>query len=1465
MFTSYTSRLAILTCLALFMHLPVISQGLIINEIYADPYPKGSVKPLPDGLPSTSGAEYVEIYNRGSASVTCSGYSLSGKSLPDFTIGPGQYVIFCPGAYTGQYLTMGEVIPLTSWNTLSNGGERIYLSDSQGAVVDEITYSSGWHAGGKDRGGWSLERINPVLNCSNDNNWTSSGAAIGGTPGMANSVMNAVPDTTAPELVYADWLTTDRVQILFSENIYAEQVSLSSDPVLELASATNGKELSVNILSQIVAGQSYTFHIAGVYDCEGNRTEPVSIRLSLDMSPPVLQSSEIISSSAVRLTFDEALDDASVYTGTYDYTCGLEVANITWKADLPDEVVLQSTEPFAEGDSCTLSFSGITDKSGNGVSGHVPFIYLPVLDTAYTEDPGIVKVRYREMPDNALHAENYYLHTFEGHPFIVLANSEDSTEVKLVFSPAPMADQALTLSVSNMVSGGRRLITPACEISWDTKPPSLKSYVLSSPDSLRLTFSEPLDEEMATISSHYELSSGPAICRITTSGPEVLIVFCEPLQQESEYRMRIHNLTDRFGNRMRRSKYIDLYLDHTPPTVTYARVISPSSVSFVLSEKASGLILMDENIWLPPGFTQPDSLLQFTTPQGDSIVLQFPYELPKEPFELGLTGISDLQGNAIRDTVYTEIENSVPQIGYLRLTADTALIATFSHGINPASRADVVTTVNGQPARLDSVDGDIMLIAWEDRLPEGPVSVRFNNVLFNDRSVDLVGTTSYRKPLAGFSISGPNLLRIYWKGDVPAKNTVDLFHVQGIEPLLVWNDTEVGVSNVLLQDNLAENSIVNLDIAAFSAEDDRYWPASHYQAVYDRRRPRVTELAARSNRDIGITFSEKPDYAAALSPYHYRINGEWPQSCTFEGETSVIIRAAETLSDQQDYEVYISGIRDTAGNTLSDTTIQFMYRTPSRLTHRDLVISELLPVPSPDSPAAPEFVELKNTTADTLIINGSMLSDRSTAGSIEQVTVLPGQYLILTSESDKDYYAGFGKTAAVKPWPSLNNTDDDLYLISEAGDTVLSQNYQTTGLLPGQSLERVDLYADCPGETNWLPSLSAGMHTAGFDNSVRGQVDDAEVPRLLASCLTKVGTCMVWLSESPAGTLTKDQVRLTTVDDIEQSLSGIREVSSGVYEIICLVPLDLTQSYQLTLSDITDCAGNAAKEMKAAPVIYPQKPSIGDIILTEILFDPPPGGVDFIECYNSTEKYINMADLYFYSIDRQEEIQSGPPVIIAPSQYLAFTPDPVKLSEQYPAAPYMNMIKQALPAMPDGEGTVGLKDASDSVYQLFAYQDDYHNRLIRDPEGVSLERVSLSGEVNTPSEWASAAADKGYGTPGAVNSQYINSYLPGENAIHLSTRIITPDFDGVDDFVQIHYSFENGENIANAWVYDVHGNRIITLTEGAVTGSSGSLRWEGISDSGKVVESGYYLAVLEYFSTKTGRGIIRRKIAVSNF
>ena len=244
---------------------------IIINEIMSDPYPEV-------GLPS---CEYIEIYNRSEQSISLAHWKLQyGSNYRELSIGE-----LLPHSY-GLIVQMGQEVNFASENifavsslNVSDGGQFIGLIDDFGNIVHCINFKREWHDEiFKRDGGWSLEMMDSDNPCGGSENWGSSTALTGGTPGEVNSIAKENPDASPPELLHVTVKDSQNIKIFFNESLITDSTkikkALKIDHGIEVTgiqkSAPLDDIIEARLSTGLEEGKIYTLSIIDTLsDCSG--------------------------------------------------------------------------------------------------------------------------------------------------------------------------------------------------------------------------------------------------------------------------------------------------------------------------------------------------------------------------------------------------------------------------------------------------------------------------------------------------------------------------------------------------------------------------------------------------------------------------------------------------------------------------------------------------------------------------------------------------------------------------------------------------------------------------------------------------------------------------------------------------------------------------------------------------------------------------------------------------------------------------------------------------------------------------------------------------------------------------------------------------------------------------------------------------------------------------------------------
>lgn len=367
--------------------------AVVINEIMADPSP-------PVGLPDY---EWIELINTSREPVNLRNWRL-GKAttlsgpFPEFLLQPDSLVIICSGSARVFLQNWGQALAVTSFPSLNNDGDQLFLRSADGAVMHAVRYSINWYANPlKQQGGWSLEMIDASNPCSGSGNWKASTHPTGGTPGRSNAVAASNPDISPPEALRSYMISPTSFVLLFDEpldSLYASVLShYSVDNGLSIIKASclppffDQVQLETN--SPVNSRTVYNITITHARDCRQNEmTEAVAIKAGQPTDPA---QKEFIINEILFEPKPNAYDYVELYNpGPNIFDAGeLYISNRNNNGQIGTPVAL-SPSPYAifPGDHIV-----ITEKAGSLALNYLVKNPMNVLEArlpSYPSDKGTV-------------------------------------------------------------------------------------------------------------------------------------------------------------------------------------------------------------------------------------------------------------------------------------------------------------------------------------------------------------------------------------------------------------------------------------------------------------------------------------------------------------------------------------------------------------------------------------------------------------------------------------------------------------------------------------------------------------------------------------------------------------------------------------------------------------------------------------------------------------------------------------------------------------------------------------------------------------------------------------------------------------------------------------------------------------------------------------------------------------------
>jgi len=247
---------------------------VVIDEIMADPTPVV-------GLPNN---EWIELKNTTTSAINLSNWRIgdaSGQSgpMPNYILQPDSYVIICTGSAVAAMSAYGAVISVTSFPSLDNDAEQLYLKAANGKTIHAVSYTAAWYQNEvKKDGGWTLEMIDTKSPCAGSGNWKASISTTGGTPAAKNSIDAVNNDAIAPQLKKAYTTDNSTIILVFDEPLDslsgATLSNYTSDGGLNFAGATTlaplFNQVQLKTTAPLTVNTVYTITATNAKDCKGN-------------------------------------------------------------------------------------------------------------------------------------------------------------------------------------------------------------------------------------------------------------------------------------------------------------------------------------------------------------------------------------------------------------------------------------------------------------------------------------------------------------------------------------------------------------------------------------------------------------------------------------------------------------------------------------------------------------------------------------------------------------------------------------------------------------------------------------------------------------------------------------------------------------------------------------------------------------------------------------------------------------------------------------------------------------------------------------------------------------------------------------------------------------------------------------------------------------------------------------------
>ncbi len=605
--------------------------------------------------------------------------------------------------------------------------------------------------------------------------------------------------------------------------------------------------------------------------------------------------------------------------------------------------------------------------------------------------------------------------------------------------------------------------------------------------------------------------------------------------------------------------------------------------------------------------------------------------------------------------------------------------------------------------------------------------------------------------------------------------------------------------------------------------------------------PTLRKVVIIDQHQVNLLFSEQLSKAMDGSS-NCTINGD---RCPFKVANDWVELFAPQALHTGNHELRFLNVMDTSGNR-ADVVHAFTYVHLERAEEYDVVISEVMADPDPVVGLPnKEYVELYNRSDKIIDLANWVLTDGSRKAVLPSYHLWPDSFVLLTGSS------GFAisNVLVINHMPSLNNNSDRLVLLDENNikieEITYSSNWHTEAWKKegGWSLEKIDLDLICPTAHNWQSAQASAGGSPGSANAKSVRPNDLTPPRLTHWSI--VGDSLIELTFDE---VLGDEVYLPQQFVLEDFMvSNLDVFDEKTLRLFFDNRLETNVVYNLTVRNVSDCYDNIADELSIR-VAIPIRPNPGEVVVNEVLFNPKPFGVDFIEIVNSSPHVLDLRALVFgqyedgqlanlmHTVNHSQPFFSG--------DIVCFTEDCSVLSQHYTHFDSASCLEvKQLPLLPDDEGVVHLYRNDGVLLDGFQYHEDWHHPLLNSNEGVSLERTTLEQPTQDQNNWASASKHIGYASPGKPNSQVLDSGITAR--WQLINDPITPDGDGHNDVFVARLDLEEVDQVVQLSIYDRFGRLMATPVNNTLAGTRNNFLWSCRDESGALVPPDIYIMLLE--------------------
>ncbi|HMS32575.1 MAG TPA: lamin tail domain-containing protein [Ignavibacteria bacterium] len=542
-----------------------------------------------------------------------------------------------------------------------------------------------------------------------------------------------------------------------------------------------------------------------------------------------------------------------------------------------------------------------------------------------------------------------------------------------------------------------------------------------------------------------------------------------------------------------------------------------------------------------------------------------------------------------------------------------------------------------------------------------------------------------------------------------------------------------------------------------------------------------------------------------------------------------------------------------------------------------IVINELMYAPSD---ATNEWFEIFNTGSAPADLKNWKWKDATSA--VRTITtrniILPGNSFAVICQDSLKLNNQFPEITSIiiqTVWSTLNNTGDNVILIMPDNTISDSVSFLSAwgGSTGGSSLERINSSSISNSPDNWGTSIDIRKGTPAKVNSITPKPFDLYMKKFEITPLFPVsGESLTFdfiIKNSGLNVAGNFILNIYNDSDLDSTAENNELINSKSFTSLSYKDSvtynytlrNIDSGYKQFIAKVDFVQDDDTLNNSIIKRIYvsSQTGGGGGLIINEIMFDPLSNNSEWIELFNATGQTLNLKG-WKYKEASSSVILSSVDLYLNPGDYFVLAHDSTVYDIfDYLKAPQPNRtvkISTGISLNNTGENLT-ITDSLNNIIDAVYYDPDWKNPEITDTKGISLERINPSLNSNERSNWSSSADPKG-GTPGLRNSIFTVNKISGSN-VAISPNPFSPDGDGFEDFTIIKYKMNVPFMQMRVKIFDIKGRFVKELVNNQISGSEGSIIFNGYGSDDLKLRIGIYILLIEAIDQRGGTIKILKK------